>query len=166
MPRSLGGITPSAQLYSEIAWGPNTNSITSFQRRNPMKTPKRLMFMTLSLFLITTTGVHAACTKVTSAGKWGFSTTGSIPAIGAVAAAGVFTQDASGNITGTQTRSLNGDIADETFTGTATVNSDCTGTDTIQVYQDGVLVRTTSLHVIYDDNGREARAVFTSLVLP
>jgi hypothetical protein len=83
-----------------------------------------------------------------------------------VAATGVFTQDQSGNITGTQTRSLNGDIADETFTGTATVNSDCTGTDTIQVYQNGVLVRTTSLHVVYDDNGREARAVFTSLVLP
>jgi hypothetical protein len=83
-----------------------------------------------------------------------------------VAATGVFTQDPSGNITGTQTRSLNGDVADETFNGTATVNSDCTGTDTIQVYQNGALVRTTTLHVVYDDNGREARAVFTSLVLP
>ena len=82
-----------------------------------------------------------------------------------VAATGIFTQDASGNITGTQTRSLNGDIADETFTGTATVNPDCTGTDTIQVFESGILVRTTTLHAVYDDNGREARAVFTSLVL-
>jgi hypothetical protein len=61
---------------------------------------------------------------------------------------------------------LNGDIADETFTGTATVNPDCTGTDTIQVFESGVLVRTTILHLVYDDDGREARAVFTSLVLP
>jgi hypothetical protein len=61
---------------------------------------------------------------------------------------------------------LNGDIADETFTGRATVNSDCTGTDTIQVFQNGVLVRTTTLNVVYDDNVREARAIFTSLVLP
>jgi hypothetical protein len=45
------------------------------------------------------------------------------------------------------------------------VNSDCTGTDTIQVFQDGSLVRTTTLHVVYDDNRREARAIFTSLVL-
>ena len=89
-----------------------------------------------------------------------------IPAVGQVAATGIFTQDASGNITGTQTRSLNGSVADETFTGTATVNSDCTGTDSIQVFQDGSLVRTTTLHVVYDDNGREARAIFTSLVLP
>lgn len=130
-----------------------------------MKTTKLLMFMMLSMFVVTS-GAHAACTKVTSSGKWGFSTTGSIPAIGALAATGVFTQDASGNITGTQTRSLNGDIADETFTGTATVNPDCTGTDTIQVFESGVLVRTTILHLVYDDDGREARAVFTSLVLP
>jgi hypothetical protein len=46
------------------------------------------------------------------------------------------------------------------------VNPDCTGTDTIQVFQDGTLVRTTTLHVVYDDNAREARAIFTSLLLP
>ena len=130
-----------------------------------MKITKVLMLMMLSMFVVTS-GVHADCTKATAAGKWGFSTNGSIPAIGPVAATGIFTQDTSGNITGTQTRSLNGDIADETFTGTATVNPDCTGTDTIQVFDGGVLVRTTTLHVVYDDNGREARAVFTSLMLP
>jgi hypothetical protein len=130
-----------------------------------MKTAKIAMLIMLSLFAVNS-GAQAACTKSTVAGRWGFSTNGSIPAIGPVAATGVFTQDPSGNITGTQTRSLNGDVADETFNGTATVNSDCTGTDTIQVYQNGALVRTTTLHVVYDDNGREARAVFTSLVLP
>lgn len=127
----------------------------------------------LLIILFTLAAVSAAyasdarrCSTASVAGKFGFTTTGSVPAIGPVAATGRFSQDASGNITGTQTRSLNGDIADETFAGTATVNPDCTGTDTIQVFESGVLVRTTTLHVVYDDDGREARAVFTSLVLP
>ena len=130
-----------------------------------MKTTKSLALMVWSIFIVVP-GLHAACSTASIAGRFGFTTTGSIPAVGQVAATGIFTQDAWGNITGTQTRSLNGGVADETFTGTATVNSDCTGTDSIQVFQDGSLVRTTTLHVVYDDNGREARAIFTSLVLP
>jgi hypothetical protein len=105
------------------------------------------------------------CSLASVAGAYGFTTNGTIPALGPVAATGTFTQDASGNLTGSQTRSLSGAIADETFTGTATVNSDCTGIDTIQVFQDGAPVRTSTLHVVYDDNAREARAIFTSLVL-
>jgi hypothetical protein len=132
---------------------------------------KRLVPLLLTLFALSAaSAAHAidarSCSTASIAGKFGFTTTGSIPAIGPVAATGLFTQDTSGNIAGTQTRSLNGDIADETFTGTAIVNPDCTGTDTIQVFESGVLVRTTTLHVVYDDDGREARAVFTSLVLP
>jgi hypothetical protein len=132
---------------------------------------KRLVPLLLTLFALSAaSAAHASdarsCSTASIAGKFGFTTTGSIPAIGPVAATGLFTQDTSGNIAGTQTRSLNGDIADETFTGTAIVNPDCTGTDTIQVFESGVLVRTTTLHVVYDDDGREARAVFTSLMLP
>ena len=129
-----------------------------------MKTTKILALMMWSIFIVVP-GLHAACSTASVAGRFGFTTTGFIPAVGLVAATGILTQDASGNITGAQTRSLNGSVADETFTGTATVNSDCTGTDTVQVFQDGSLVRTTTLHVVYDDNGREARAIFTSLVL-
>ena len=130
-----------------------------------MKTTKSLAMMMWSIFIVVP-GLHAACSTASIAGRFGFTTTGSIPALGQVVATGIFTQDASGNITGTQTRSLNGSVAAETFTGTATVNSDCTGTDSIQVFQDESLVRTTTLHVVYDDNGREVRAIFTSLVLP
>jgi len=106
-------------------------------------------FAASSLFLLlAASGLHVACSTASVAGRFGFTTTGSIPAVGPVAATGIFAQDASGNITGAQTRSLNGSVADETFTGTATVNSDCTGTDTVQVFQDGSLVRTTTLHVV------------------
>ena len=101
---------------------------------------RRLVPLLITLFALSVApAAHAndgrRCSTDSIAGRFGFTTTGPIPAIGAVAATGVFTQDASGNITGTQTRSLNGDIADETFTGTATVNPDCTGTDTIQVFE-------------------------------
>jgi hypothetical protein len=106
------------------------------------------------------------CTLATVAGTYGLTTTGSIPGIGPVSAVGLVTIDKSGNLSGSQTRSLNGSIADETFTGTVTVNLDCTGTDEIQVFQDGVLVRTSTLNVVYDDNGRSARAIFSSIVLP
>ena len=132
---------------------------------------KSLAPLLITLFAIAAvSAAHASdarnCSTASVAGKFGFTTTGTIPVLGPVAATGVFTQDRSGNITGTQTRSLNGDIADETFTGTATVNPDCTGSDTIQVFESGILVRTTTLHLVYDDHGGEARAVFTSLVLP
>jgi hypothetical protein len=106
------------------------------------------------------------CSLSKLAGTYGLTTTGSIPGIGPVAAVGLMTLDASGNISGSQTRSLNGDIADETFTGTATVNSDCTGTDTVSVFESGVLVRTSTLKLVFDDAGRSARAIFTSIVLP
>jgi len=106
------------------------------------------------------------CSLATVAGIYGLTTTGSIPGIGPVSAVGLVTIDKSGNLSGSQTRSLNGAIANETFTGTATVNPDCTGTDVIQVFQDGVLVRTSTLSLVYDDNGRSARAIFTSIVLP
>ncbi len=106
------------------------------------------------------------CSLSKLAGTYGLTTTGSILGIGPVAAVGLITIDALGNISGSQTRSLNGDIADETFTGTAIVNSACTGTDTVSVFESGVLVRTSTLKLVFDDDGRSARAIFTSIVLP
>jgi hypothetical protein len=106
------------------------------------------------------------CSAESVAGRWAFTTTGSIPLIGPVAATGVYTADASGNIKGRQTRSLNGDVADETFTATGNVNPNCTANYLFRVYESGVLVRTSTLHIVYDDNNREGRAVFVSIVLP
>jgi hypothetical protein len=34
------------------------------------------------------------------------------------------------------------------------------------VFESGVLVRTSTLKVVYDQNGREERAIFQSVVLP
>jgi hypothetical protein len=133
--------------------------------------PRTFVLVLIATFALTMVATAQSpdrrhCSPASVAGKWAFTTNGSIPAIGPVAAVGSYTADASGNITGSQTRSLNGGIADETFTGTSTVNPDCTGTDVIQVFQNGVLVRTSTLNVVYDDNQRETRAIISLLVLP
>jgi hypothetical protein len=106
------------------------------------------------------------CSNKTVVGSWAFTVSGNIPAIGPAASVGTFTADSSGNLSGSQTRSLAGAVADETLSGTYTVNSDCTGTDVIQVFESGVLVRTSTLKVIYDENGCGARAIFSLVVLP
>lgn len=131
----------------------------------------RILVAVLSATFVLSNGPSAQaasgkCSLSKLAGTYGLTTTGSIPGIGPVAAVGLLTLDASGNISGSQTRSLNGDIAEETFTGTATVNSDCTGTNTVSVFESGILVRTSTLKLVYDDDGRSARAIFTLIVLP
>jgi len=134
-----------------------------------MQVPLKTIALTVLMVAASVPGAAASgphCSSKTAIGSWGFTSTGSIPVIGPVAAVGIFTADGSGNLSGSQTRSLAGAIADETFTGTYTVNSDCTGTDVIQVYESGVLVRTSTLKVVYDQNGRESRAIFQSVVLP
>lgn len=94
------------------------------------------------------------------AGTYGYTTSGTIPTLGAVAAVGHINLDASGNLTGAQTASFNGTIVPETLSGTYTVNSDCTGTATVNVYHSGVLARTTNLDVIFENDQRELRAIF------
>jgi hypothetical protein len=75
--------------------------------------------------------------------------------------------DASGELTGTQTTSVGGQIGEDTFVGTTSVNPDCTGTMTVDAYnQAGELLRTVDWAVVYVDAGREARAMFRSLRLP
>jgi hypothetical protein len=91
---------------------------------------------------------------------------GSLIGIGPAAATGIVTFDSKGSFSGSQTRSVNGDVADETFTGTYTINSDCTGTDVVQVYESGQLVRTTTLNVVYDENGRHVQGIFAKVELP
>jgi hypothetical protein len=107
------------------------------------------------------------CSLATSNGDWAFTYTGTIilptgPV--PVASSGRFTAK-DGNMSGTQTRSLGGQVADETLTGTYIVNSDCTEVLNANVFFQGTLVRTAVLKVIYDNNGRAARGIFMSLAL-
>ncbi len=113
---------------------------------------------------------HAAsCSLAGTAGKYGFTltgvvilSTGPVP----IAAVGRASLDAAGNASGTESRSVGGGFADETFTGTYTVNPDCTGTATIDFFDAGQLVRTSVLSLVFDNNQREIRMVQKSLTLP
>ena len=109
------------------------------------------------------------CSFGSSAGNFGFTLTGvvilptgPVP----IAAVGRANLDAAGNVSGTESRSVGGGFADETFTGTYAVNADCIGTTTINFYESGQLVRTSVLSLVFDNNSREIRMVQKSLQLP
>ena len=111
----------------------------------------------------------AHCSLATTAGKYGFTLTGTLilPTVAVpIAAVGKAVLDASGNASGTESRSVGGGFADETLAGTYAVNTDCTGTATIQFFESGQLVRTSILSLVVDDNHREIRMVQKSLQLP
>jgi len=108
------------------------------------------------------------CSNASVAGKWGFTTNGTVVGIGPRDSLGIFTLDGAGNLlNGRATASLNGSVADETFSGTYSVNPDCTGKLAIQISDlSGNKILTATLNLVFDNNVRELRAIFTSTVLP
>jgi hypothetical protein len=107
-------------------------------------------------------GGEGSCSLHTLAGRWGYTYTGTIVGLGPAASVGSFTEDAAGNLKGSQTRSFNGDVENETLVGTVSVNPDCTGAATISVYLNGALERTSVLDTVYVDDGNAFRAIFTT----
>jgi hypothetical protein len=130
----------------------------------------KLTLATLTLILLSlTSSLHATCSTATASGQWGFTLTGVVllPS-GPVPVAAVLhgTADINGNVAGIEARSLGGDYADETFTGSWTVNSDCVGTATVLFKENGQLVRTSVVTIVFDDNSKHLRMVQKSLTLP
>jgi len=131
-----------------------------------------LLFTLVATLILSVVPIAQArtCSNATGAGKWGFTVTGTIITPNgpvSVVQVGRFTLDRAGNVVGSQARSLGGGIARETFKGTTTTNPDCTGSGTIQVFDEsGSLVRTSGLDFVLVDNAREARYIVTSIVLP
>ena len=106
------------------------------------------------------------CSLAGAAGNWSFTDSGSVIGVGPRTAVGVFTLDGAGNATnGIATSSLNGLIYDETFSGTYTVNSDCTGTLTAYIYISGALAYTVTVNTSFDQYGTHMRGLFTSAVV-
>jgi|SRR5579862_928746 len=109
----------------------------------------------------------AQCSQASAAGTYAYTYTGTVfaPDPLPAAAIGHFSQDVKGNVTGSQTHTLAGSTEVEDISGTATVSGDCTATATISVFLNGVLLRTATLNVVYDNGGDHARMIFTSLTL-
>ena len=113
---------------------------------------------------------EAACSYAGVAGDWGHSLTGTIypptaPGSVPMATAGRTVFKADGTISGTQTGSVNGVVADEVIRGTWTVNPDCTGMMTVDILdQQGNVSRTAIWAMVYVDNQTESRGIIKSLV--
>ena len=103
------------------------------------------------------------CSLANVAGSYGYTTSGFI-AIGPAtfvpaAAAGRITFDGNGHVSGTQTRVVAGSSLDETYSGTYSVNPNCTGSFTVLVEPD---TRTSTVDLVWTDNTNGASAVFTT----
>lgn len=112
---------------------------------------------------------EGTCSPATVAGNYGFTLSGTLifpngPVPGA--AIGKAKLSADGKVSGMEARNVGGGFANETFNGTSAVNSDCTGTATIQFFESGSLARTSAIAIVWDDNLNEFRFVQESLVLP
>lgn len=101
------------------------------------------------------------CSLRSVAGDFGYTVTGTRLPLGPAASVGSVHFDRHGNLSGTQTLSLNGTIVQgEVLTGTFTVNSDCTGSSIIDV-TNTPFPRTSHLDVVWINSSSEFRAIFT-----
>ena len=109
-----------------------------------------------------------ACSLALTTGKYGVNTSGTVVGIGPRVSMGIFTLDATGHLlNGKATASLNGVFNDEIFSGTYTVNADCTGKLAIEVSDPatGNKLFTATLDLVFEDNGRELLLLYTSATL-
>jgi hypothetical protein len=78
------------------------------------------------------------CTLASLNGCYGYSYTGSVDGVGPVAAVGPINFDGAGNTSATYSVNVNGTNFQGSFTGTYTVNRDCTGNVTINLPRLGI----------------------------
>jgi hypothetical protein len=130
-----------------------------------------LLIISLAAFLASLTPAAYAdnCSNATVAGSWGLTLTGTLllpsgPVSGAAVA--TLNADPAGNVTGTEARNVGGGFANETIVGSWSVNGNCTGTITANIYESGVLVRTSVLSLVFDENSTEIRMLQQSLTIP
>ena len=104
----------------------------------------------------------AQCTSDNVAGDYGYTSSGAIvtPAVGPFTAVGRVTITEAGTFSGEQTTSIAGNLVDETISGSYEVSPDCTGTAIVFVYHGPTLVRTSHIHLVWDDTRREFRSNF------
>ena len=138
-------------------------------KRKVARTTLLIAVAALCLSLAPAAQAAQKCSLAKAAGKWGFTLAGTlIPPTGPVpgAAVGILSVDAAGNFSGTEARNVDGGFAYETIIGSWTVNSDCTATLTGNIYESGVLVRTSVFAVVFVDNSSKLRGVQALLTLP
>jgi hypothetical protein len=141
-------------------------------KRNIVWTMFFIAMLLISLAAVAKEKDECTCSPAMVAGTWGYSETGTmiLPApYGALpyASVGSYTVDPDGNLSGARTASLGGTKLEATITGTATVDTDCTGTITL-LFTDKTTGQqnTAEKFIVYVDNAREARMIITSAPFP
>ncbi|HSL22682.1 MAG TPA: hypothetical protein VK886_14205 [Vicinamibacterales bacterium] len=116
-----------------------------------------------------------ACSNPGLAGAWGYTETGTVVVpspTGTIqvpaAAVGRYDFDSAGSFSGTQNSSAGGAVSEDLKLGTYTLNPDCTGTLSLQVYDpSGTTLRRTSVWaIVLVDKAREFRGIMISTLLP
>ncbi len=127
-----------------------------------------VLVVTLVLSMAATAQVvNPACSLARATGTYGFTDNGTVVGIGPRTAVGTFTLDATGNVlNGVATSSLNGTVVGEAFSGTYTVNANCTGTINVEILVSGTELFAVTLNIAFDNNMKELRGLFTSVVAP
>src|SRR4029077_4717964 len=110
-----------------------------------MKFHKLYLVLTVLVTMIAITPASAVCTNADLNGVWGYQVGASV---------GQFTADGAGNLAGSQTTSDNGSISMQTFTGTYSVLSNCTGSIAININGGG----TGSVN-FFIDNGKKGAQI-------
>lgn len=93
------------------------------------------------------------CTLSSLKGCYGYSYTGGVQGFGSIAAVGPINFDGEGNTSATYSVNLGGANFQGSFTGTYTVNEDCTGTITINLPLLGI---SSNGRFVVVDGGKEA----------
>jgi hypothetical protein len=100
------------------------------------------------------------CSLARAAGHWSLTDNGTVIGIGPRTAVGVFKLDGNGNLlNGVAASSLNGSVASETFSGTYTVNADCSGSFDVKIYSGATELFELTAFTAFDDDMKEMRAV-------
>jgi hypothetical protein len=131
--------------------------------RNIRSTIARAIFASLLISSIATRlSAQDACTAASLQGSYGFRVDGTnvsnpyLP-VGPFAAVGKNTYDGQGHMKGAIVVSTNGSIITATYTGTYTVNSDCSGSKSVALS----IGLTVEFDYVMDDNLREIQIIAT-----
>ena len=91
------------------------------------------------------------CSNTTLKGSYGLYADGTVIGVGPTAVIAIFTYDGEGNLTGTGTSKVNGNVAHFTLTGTYAVDQDCNVSDSV-LFPSGA---TATHEYVIVDNGKE-----------
>lgn len=103
---------------------------------------------------------HAeGCSPSQVTGKWAAWTHGNVNGVGPRVSAAIFTLDTAGNVSnGKATSSLHGTVIPETFSGTYSVNPDCTGELVLNIFDtsSGKELFTATIAIYFDDGDKNS----------